>query len=272
MPDVALEGDMETTGTAPHPKRKRLTSLLVVAVLLAGLAGYSYWPEGATDFQFRNIDSPAGYRAVRMGSQSTGSFIFAGLSGDAPSEDQNAALEEVSGKLCKSLFGEASFSSGTVPVALFTDYRCPYCKILKPILEEVSEEDGNVPIRYHELPVFGAISAMSARAALAADMQGAYKPFADRLMGSPFVPSPAYLESVAEDLGLDPQRLQTDMESPEVSQRMAESSALSKLFGFRGTPSLLIGRTVVEGAISKRQIKDLIALEREADTLPGCRA
>jgi hypothetical protein len=61
-----------------------------------------------------------------------------------------------------------------------------------------------------------------------------------------------------------------DMASPEIEARIARSLALRNVFGFRGTPAILVGRTVVEGDIGEATLSRLIEAEREAGSPPTC--
>jgi protein-disulfide isomerase len=87
-----------------------------------------------------------------------------------------------------------------------------------------------------------------------------------------FVPTPAFLDGLAGRLGVDPARMRADMESAEVAAEIAETRALARLFGLRGTPALVVGRTVVEGVIADATLEALIAIERAAGPPPGCAA
>ena len=60
------------------------------------------------------------------------------------------------------------------------------------------------------------------------------------------------------------------MASEAVSDRIAHSLALRDLFGFAGTPAIVVGRTVIEGDVDERTLARLIALEREAGPPPVC--
>ena len=58
-----------------------------------------------------------------------------------------------------------------------------------------------------------------------------------------------------------PARLARDAASPEVTARIARSEALAARFGFFATPSLVVGRTAVTGALSERRLAALVTLE-----------
>ena len=221
-----------------------------------------------TRFAFDWMERPEGFRRARWdGGVSTGAVDP--LIGIGGSEQRTAPF---AGDLCAALFGGPP-APGVVPVASFSDPFCPYCRVLVPALAEIeAASSGAVRVRWHEWPLFGERSMASARLAIAAEAQEAYDRVAPRLMGSGFVVTPGYVRALAESEGLDADRLLADMASPETAARIAGSVALAELFGFMGTPSLVVGRSVVEGAIPRGALEDLIALEAELPPPATCRA
>jgi protein-disulfide isomerase len=127
-----------------------------------------------------------------------------------------------------------------------------------------------VTVAWHEWPILGDVSVNAARAELAARRQATYQAFHERLISSPFVPTPAYLVDLAGRVGLDPARLAADMDSPGVAREIATSQALAGIFRFRGTPGLVVGRTVINGAIDEAALAALIERERAEGPPPGC--
>lgn len=247
----------------------RRTALAGGAAALA--AAWFGWPHlrsrvaplFAGGFDFEPVPGMPGFRRIAGGATS-GASPFVGL--DRPGPRTEAPPDD----LCAALFG-ARPAEGVVPIAMFTDYNCPYCRILTGTLNGIVERsDGAVRVRWHEWPLLGGASSLAARASLAADLQGAYAAFHDRLMRSRFVPTPAYVSDLARRAGIDAARLRADMDGPEVSRRLAETAALAGMFGFPGTPSLVVGRTVAVGAIGDGRLEALIAREREDGPLPAC--
>jgi predicted DsbA family dithiol-disulfide isomerase len=53
---------------------------------------------------------------------------------------------------------------------------------------------------------------------------------------------------IAEKLGLDMDKLKTDMASAEVTAEVEKSEALAKKMGVNGTPHFLVGNRAVPGA------------------------
>lgn len=145
-----------------------------------------------------------------------------------------------------------------VPVAVFSDFFCPFCRGL---LGRLAARTAAPPIAitWHELPLLGDNSVRAARAAVAADLQGGYVTFYDSLLREGFRPSDPYLARVAGRAGLDGDRLRADMEGPVVATRLAESAAAAARLGIFGTPGIAIGQRVVMGALREKGMEQLIA-------------
>ena len=242
------------------------------AALRLGAGAYGRLTGAA--FAFEPMERPEGFRRLAGGSSSSAGFDpFVGLDA-GPRDVPQVAVEDVEGRLCEALFagwdGGSGASSGTVPIASFSDYNCPYCRVLTQRLAGYEEDAGGVTIAWHELPLLGEASRAAAEAALAAKRQGAYVAFHERLMRSPFQPTEEYLGILARDLGIDADRLLADLAGADVAREIAESEALARLFATVGTPVTVVGRTVVQGVMEVGMIERLVALEREAGPLPGC--
>jgi protein-disulfide isomerase len=137
------------------------------------------------------------------------------------------------------------------------------------MLHEIEDSDP-VRITWHELPLLGPASRRAARASLAARRQGAYQVFHDRLMGTPIVPNDAYLRRIATDAGIDGDRLLDDMASDAVTDQLARTARLARLFGFYGTPALVVGRTALLGSVEKWQLRRLIEMEGTSSEPAPC--
>lgn len=246
---------------------------LIALAALAALAIFG-WRQlaPAPQLAFTPMSQPAGFRALRLPGVSSAADPLIGVGGGvgggaagraAPPEDVCAALFD----------GDAGVVVGRaaapVRIASFSDYRCPYCRVLSGMLADLAAE-GAARITYHEWPIFGPPSTLAARAALAAARQGGYAALHARLMRSAFIVTPAYLEAVAAEIGVDARRLLADMDDPAVTAALARSRALADLFGMAGTPTLVVGATVVEGAVTRAQLDALIALESGAPPPASC--
>jgi len=145
-----------------------------------------------------------------------------------------------------------------VPVAVFSDYFCPYCRTLIGRLRGRVPSRTPIDITWHELPLLGPNSVLAARAAEAALLQNGYAAFYDQLIRDGFRPIPRYFGEVAERAGLNGEKLLYDMDGPEVAARLNRSASAAASLGIFATPGIAIGRKVVLGALDEGEMERLI--------------
>ena len=267
-----------TNAHEPVASRKAFTTRRQLLALggIAGLSAATWygWPFVRRliphSFAFEPMQWPEGFRRISAGKLWTGTGALVGFD-DKQTALADRAVSWAKDDPCSALFGTEPQSPSRVPVAYFSDYRCPYCQVLSRHLIELDKHNvGKIAVTWHDWPVLGQTSTVMARAALAARRQGAYRYFHRVLLRTRFLPDDAYLSHLAEKSRINAGLLLTDMKSPEVSWELARSAALAGMLGFQGTPSLVVGRTAVSGGISTAQLDDLIEMEREAGPIPGC--
>ena len=244
--------------------RQHVTAILAAAILGAGLFA---WPAArAPSLSFQDRAYPEGFRELVLENVSSQLDPLAGL----PAAPQAAAPRPGVPQLCDGLFRDpASPAVGRrdapVQIAAFLDYRCPYCRTLAGIMTAARSD--SVRMIYKEWPILGEASQLAARAALAADRQGQYPAFHARMMSTRLIPTPKLVEDFAAELAIDPARLRDDMRSPAIAAEIARNFALAKALGLVGTPVLVVGRTIAQGDITRRQLERLI----EDEMRPGAR-
>ncbi|MCK8463089.1 DsbA family protein [Aliiroseovarius sp. S1339] len=250
---------------------KRRHTLGVLAALVAAYAGFRYFPDiRPTELNFDEVHNPLGFRRLSVGESSGGFDPFFGLI--APNTDILAEAEaRVRADICGALYGDFLSETQLVPAASFSDYYCPFCRVQTKTLAALdARTDSNLHVNWHELPLLGQPSDIAAKAALAAKRQGAYVAFHERLMKSPFVATPEYLQALAQDIGIDHRRLVADMQGAAVVRELENSAALAKVFGFIGTPALVIGRTVIQGQVDEATILRIAEMEIEENWTSQC--
>ena len=146
----------------------------------------------------------------------------------------------------------------------FFDYQCAYCRRVMPSLQAQLRDDGKLRVVFKDFPILGENSVTAARAALAARQQGRYVPFHFALMGASDLSLDGIM-AVARSVGIDTQRLATDMNAPEIETQIQANYALARTLGIEGTPAFVIGDELIPGALSKTRLTELI---QEART--GC--
>src|SRR5690625_1483639 len=116
----------------------------------------------AGSFDFTDLEEPAGFRHLAGGDVSGGLDPVMGLLGAGIEEAGEAGPAAGIGgmDLCHALFDdETTGSAGPVvensadyilPIAYFSDYRCPYCRILSKRLEALENARADIRVRWHE--------------------------------------------------------------------------------------------------------------------------
>jgi protein-disulfide isomerase len=151
---------------------------------------------------------------------------------------------------------------GGVTVVEFFDARCGYCRQMEPTLAELLRRDGDVRLVLKDLPVLGANSVLASRALLAAQRQSRYAELHGALLAlRGDTPEPVIREE-AERLGLDWDRLRRDMDDPAVQARIERNLRLAQALGVQGTPALVVGDTLVPGAVDLATLQGLVAEAR----------
>ena len=215
-------------------------------------------------------DLPPFRRLEEQGQTSGPTAALTGL--DAPPDDadqRRARADALRADLCTALFGP-TLPAEIVPIAYFSEFRCPYCRVLERDLDTLLAEDAaSFRLIQHELPIFGPASELAARASVAAARQGKQQELRRRFMRTPLVAEPASVLRLAADIGLDVDQLTRDMASPEVQADLHRTRALADIFGFVGTPGLVIGRTVLNGAVPYILLRRIAKNEQSRRT-PVC--
>lgn len=153
--------------------------------------------------------------------------------------------------------------SGDVTVVEFFDYRCGVCKRVHPIVDEMVKRDGKIRRVYKEWPILGPESIFASRAAIASRKQGddKYLDFHNRMMEARRALTADTVLALAQNSGLDIKRLSRDMNSAEVNEILRRNYALAEALKLDGTPSFLIGDTLLRGA---RDIDTMLNMVRAA--------
>jgi len=251
-------------------RRKLLTFAALMLAPVAVFRGASWvLDQAAGDLGFIPVEDPPGFRRLSLvGSTSAAFDPFVGVAPPGEVAEPVATIAERD--FCVALFGRSDFRPEEVPVAFFSDYNCPNCELLVDDLTAI-EAAGDVHLKRHEWPILGEASETSARAAIAANRQGAYRTFARRLQRTSLVPTHEYLRELAHSAGIDADRLFADMASDSTTHELRTSAALVRRFAFPGTPALVVGRTIVVGTIRTATLEALIRTEQSAGPPPGCR-
>jgi protein-disulfide isomerase len=155
---------------------------------------------------------------------------------------------------------------GDVAFVEFFDYNCGYCKRAMTDMLELMKSDSKLKVVLKEFPVLGPGSVEAAQVAVAVRMQDPggkkYLDFHQKLLGGRGQADKAHAMAAAKDAGLDIARIEKDLAGPEVRATIEENFKLAEAMGMNGTPSYVIGKQVVIGAVGLDALKEKIGVAR----------
>jgi protein-disulfide isomerase len=160
----------------------------------------------------------------------------------------------------------AGNADGDITIVEYFDYNCPYCRKVEPELRQVVQDDGKVKLVYKDWPVLGPVSVAAARLALATKYQDKYVAAHDALMGSASRLTEPRIRELLAGAGIDVDRAAKDLETnaKAIDAILARNNDQATAFGFKGTPSFIIGKFRVPGPLTMAQFDQAIADARKA--------
>jgi len=155
---------------------------------------------------------------------------------------------------------------GDVAFVEFFDYNCGYCKRAMADMLDLLKSDSKLKVVLKEFPVLSQGSVEAAQVAVAVRMQDPsgkkYLDFHQKLLGGRGPADKARAIAAAKEAGLDVGRIEKDLAGPEVRATIEENFKLAESMGMNGTPSYVIGKQVVIGAIGLDGLKEKIGVAR----------
>lgn len=152
--------------------------------------------------------------------------------------------------------------NGDVTLVEFFDYNCPYCRRVGPVMIDAEKADPELRIVYKEFPILGRNSDGAAKVALATERQGRYTDFHKALMQIEGVADEESALKLAEELGLDMDRLKKDKEAPEIQAAIERNLALARTLRVTGTPTFVVGDELLPGATDLGTLQAMIRRAR----------
>jgi protein-disulfide isomerase len=155
---------------------------------------------------------------------------------------------------------------GDVTFVEFFDYNCGYCKRAMADMLDLMKTDSKLKVVLKEFPVLSQGSVEAAQVAVAVRMQDPsgkkYLDFHQKLLNGRGPADKARAIAAAKEAGLDTARIEKDLASPEVRATIEENFKLAEAMGMNGTPSYVIGKQVVIGAVGLDALREKIGLAR----------
>ena len=132
--------------------------------------------------------------------------------------------------------------TASVTIAVYSDFQCPYCSQLEPVLKqllgkfpkEVKVVFKNYPLSFHKF------ARSAATAALAAQEQGKYWEFHDKLFENYASLSDDKILEIARSLKLDVEKFKSKRVDPAIQELINRDISEAQDNGVTGTPYLFI--------------------------------
>lgn len=234
---------------------RRRDALVIGGAIAVAVAIPPILRRTADPFEFQPLPGFDGFRRLSDGNFSGGIDPFFGIG----TQEASSPLPDVSP--CTALFGPEGWVPGEVPVAIFTDFNCPYCKVLEKKLIDLRNAGTPIRLVWHDMPLLGPSSVRYARAVVAARAFGAEDAARDYLSRRVLKPGPQALRDLAQELHVPAEALIQRAFSSAVSATLNTTISLGRRLGIPGTPGTVIGRTLVVGDINEANLKKLIEIE-----------
>jgi protein-disulfide isomerase len=150
---------------------------------------------------------------------------------------------------------------GDVSLVEYYDYQCPYCKTVAVEIDKLAREDGKIRLVFKDWPIFGEPSRQAATLVLAAHFQNKYAQAHRAVISMSEKLTSERLLARLRDAEIDIDRAQSDLEKNRVAidALLSRNDAQAKAFGFRGTPSFIIGTFRVPGVPTGAQFRQIVA-------------
>jgi protein-disulfide isomerase len=160
----------------------------------------------------------------------------------------------------------AGNANGDITIVEYFDYQCPYCRKIDPELRQVMQDDGKVRLVLKDWPILGPVSVIAARMALASKYQDKYIQAHEALIGVASKLTGPRIRELLAGAGIDVDRVDRDLatHAKAIDAILARNNDQAAGFGFRGTPSFIVGKFRVPGVLTMAQFDQVIADARKA--------
>lgn len=212
------------------------------------------------------------FAAVAVGLLAVLVVVSGGNKVDVNSIDTKKILSanEQSGNIADHVFGKAD---SKIILVEYGDFQCPTCgtthPIIKPLTEKYKDQIAFV-FRNFPLPTLHPNARAAAAAVEAAGLQGKYWDMHNKLFESQSAwgtlsasDRGSYFTNAAKELGLNVDKFNTDVASPDVTKKINFDQALGKKDKVSGTPTVFLNGQNVElkTLTDSTKLEDLLKAE-----------
>ncbi len=148
--------------------------------------------------------------------------------------------------------------AGKVTLVEFNDFACGYCRQSVADVDALIATNPDLKVVIRQWPILSPESADAAKMGLAAAEQGKYAAF-HKAMFAAGKPDSQTIAGAARAAGVDMARAQKVIIDPRTEDELSRNSELAGQLGFNGTPSWVVGDTLLSGAVGRDRLAAAIA-------------
>lgn len=154
--------------------------------------------------------------------------------------------------------------NGDVTLIELFDYNCTYCRSSVADILALLDEDPNLRLILKEFPILSEGSIAAAHVGVVVGKNDVdYLEFYTKLFASRGAVDGVTALAAAQELGLDPLDVETQMNEPQIGAAIQRSYALAQALGISGTPTFILGDEIIRGAVGLDVLREKIENMRE---------
>ncbi len=155
---------------------------------------------------------------------------------------------------------------GDITIVEYSDYQCPFCKKIAPIVDQVVKDDGKIRLVLKDWPVLGHPSPYAAKMVLASKYQNKFEIAHRTLIGHVGRLTETTIDDTLAKAGIDLAKAKSDLETNKdaIDALLSRNNQQAAALGFNGTPAFVVGTFRVPGGLTAEQFKLAIADARKA--------
>jgi protein-disulfide isomerase len=202
-------------------------------------------------------------------SQNSGGMLDGGAPGDGASGAATVSLDAFPPPVSVAIGDAPTQGPADAKVVFieFGDFECPFCGMEEPVVEQIlTAYEGRILFVFKEFPLSSVhpYAELAAEAALAANAQGKFWPYHDKLYANQGALAESDLEAYASDLGLDVTTFDAALDQHTYASAVAADIAQGNSVGVGGTPTFFINGIKVGGTVPYSELAGLIDTELAA--------
>jgi protein-disulfide isomerase len=157
---------------------------------------------------------------------------------------------------------------GKVTIVEFFDYNCHFCRGALKDMQGIVANEKDVRFVLKEFPILGPDSQKASVVSMAfkALMPAKYGEFHQKLLGMEGRADEARAIKIALSLGADEAALRNEMKDPKITDDINRTYDLANKLAITGTPSYVVGKEVLFGALGRKALDEKLADARACQT------